>query len=63
MIAVIAATPLARNLAKILTGLPRQDRRKRLVTWAAMAVNVLMLFVCTASLVGSTYNPFLYFRF
>ena len=63
VIAVIAATPLARNLAKILTGLPRQDRRKRLVTWAAMAVNVLMLFVCTASLVGSTYNPFLYFRF
>ena len=26
-------------------------------------MNVMLLFVCTAMLVGDSYNPFLYFRF
>lgn len=65
-VAALAATPLAANLVKrvkLLTK-PRQQMTGRpMLTALTLAMNFLLLFFCTAALVGSTYNPFLYFRF
>ena len=62
-IAFFAATPLAARLGRRLADLQHSGQRRRLITAVATGVQFLLLFVCTASLVGSTYNPFLYFRF
>ena len=55
IIAVIACTPLAKNLFNRLP-----DKFKSVATPVLV---VLTLVVCTAYLVDATYNPFLYFRF
>ncbi len=54
-IAIIACTPLAKNLYNKLS-----EKAKAVVTPVLI---VLGLVVCTAYLVDATYNPFLYFRF
>ena len=55
VILAVASTPLLKNLyAKIPT---------RIQVWTTPILIVAGLTVCTAYLVDSTYNPFLYFRF
>ncbi|MDD3242785.1 MAG: MBOAT family protein [Eubacteriales bacterium] len=54
----IAATPLGKQVyQKFLLRFPRLEG------WLAPALCVLVLLVCTACFVDSSYNPFLYFRF
>lgn len=55
LIAIIAATPLLRNLYNKIP-----DKVKLAAT---PIITILILVVSTAYLVDSTYNPFLYFRF
>lgn len=40
-----------------------EEKNKRASTVAGVAVKIGGLLICTAYLVGATYNPFLYFRF
>ncbi|MBR0302475.1 MAG: MBOAT family protein [Clostridia bacterium] len=56
-ILVIACTPLPKKLYYKLW------ERTAAARWAAAALSVGALTVCTAYLVNSSYNPFLYFRF
>ncbi len=62
-IAFFAATPLAARFGRRLLVLRRHTPRHSLITAFSTAVLLVLLFACTAALVGSTYNPFLYFRF
>jgi alginate O-acetyltransferase complex protein AlgI len=62
-IAFFAATPLAARMSRQLIQLQQNGERRRLITVVATSFQFMLLFICTASLVGSTYNPFLYFRF
>ena len=41
----------------------RGQGRQALVSIGTAMMNVALLLVCTALLVGDSYNPFLYFRF
>ena len=52
----IASTPLPHMLYEKL-----KDNKVFIVIWTA--VLPLILLICTAYLVDSSYNPFLYFRF
>ncbi|MGI5984218.1 MAG: MBOAT family protein [Clostridiales bacterium] len=54
-IAIIACTPLAKNL---FDRLPQKAK-----SFSTPALILLALIVCTGYLVDATYNPFLYFRF
>ena len=55
VILAVASTPL---LKKLYAKIPQH-----ILIWTTPALIVLGLVVCTAYLVDSTYNPFLYFRF
>lgn len=58
LIAAIASTPvlnIVRRLVEKSSSLTESILR--------IVYNIVMLILCVASLVGSTYNPFLYFRF
>lgn len=55
IVAIIACTPLAKNLFKKLP--------EKIKSVAAPVLIVLGLVICTSYLVDATYNPFLYFRF
>ena len=54
-IAIVACTPLAKNLFNKLS-----DKAKSVATPVLIVIGLL---ICTAYLVDATYNPFLYFRF
>ena len=58
IIGVLDSTPLFRNLAALPT-----LSRWRPVKTLYLVYYVSILFLCTISLVNSTYNPFIYFRF
>ncbi len=55
-VAVVASTPLFKNLRHKLDG-------KAWADWMDIALVVIAIALCTASLVASGYNPFIYFRF
>lgn len=62
-VCIIASTPVAKIINRIIN-------RLRAGVYGTIAVNFItvifqcaMIFICVACLVGSTYNPFLYFRF
>lgn len=59
-LAVFACTPIARNAVQWLAS---RGRTSPLVNAAGPVYNVGVLALSTVLLVGSTYNPFLYFRF
>lgn len=62
LIAVVASTPWYAWLRRKLTG--RFELKLTVVEHALLPVmNLVILLAATALLVGSTYNPFLYFRF
>ncbi|MBR5559591.1 MAG: MBOAT family protein [Oscillospiraceae bacterium] len=61
--AVLFCAPLAPAFWSWLLGVTHSDRGIEAVGWAQTLINVFILLVCTALLVGQSYNPFLYFRF
>jgi hypothetical protein len=68
-VCVICCTPLPRLLAKGFMTLchPEEGRGttsvKAIGAVLVFVFNMAVLFMTTASLAGSSYNPFLYFRF
>ncbi len=60
MAAVIAATPLAKNVAAKLASLPKGYTA---VVCAKYAASLVLIALCVMSLASATYNPFIYFRF
>ena len=64
VICVLACTPVVKNLSAYLS---REGARggamKALNSAAQVALPLAMLAVSVLSLVGDSYNPFLYFRF
>ena len=64
IIAAISCTPIAITLRKFIEKKIEGWKYKDLVPDVLYpAINVLLMLLCTAFLVGRTYNPFLYFRF
>ena len=63
LVAGLAATPLIARTAYRIRDNLTENSRHALLAAAAITKNSLLLFFCTAALVGSTYNPFIYFRF
>lgn len=61
VVCILASTDLWRWL--LITLRRWGDMGKSVVIWAAPAVQLAVMLVCTAYLVTSTYNPFLYSRF
>ncbi len=62
--AAVAATPLAAMAIKNITSKIKRIRNGRVAVQAVTVVfQAAVLFICVSALVGSTYNPFLYFRF
>ncbi|MFR1707484.1 MAG: MBOAT family O-acyltransferase [Clostridium sp.] len=58
IIAILCSTPLVRNLIVYL-----KSKYKLKGVSIVIAMNMLVLIIATAYLVGESYNPFLYFRF
>jgi alginate O-acetyltransferase complex protein AlgI len=61
--AALASTPLAAFLIRKTQRQLTASAWQRVFASAEMAACLVILFSCTAALVGSSYNPFLYFRF
>ena len=61
LIGIVACIPIGRIVRNKLESI----KESRPTVWfvSNMAYNMILLFVCTAALVGASYNPFLYFRF
>lgn len=59
--ALLLCLPLYPLLLRILRRLP--NRWQLCLGWCRPVWNMALLLACTASLVGQSYNPFLYFRF
>ncbi|NLZ67198.1 MAG: MBOAT family protein [Clostridiaceae bacterium] len=63
IVAFIASTPILPWVKERFYGYRRVLERSRTIGVLRTAFTLLLLFACTASLVASSYNPFLYFRF
>ncbi len=62
--AVIASTPLVSDAVKqIISRIRKRKFGKETAQILTIIFQLITLFICVAALVGSTYNPFLYFRF
>jgi alginate O-acetyltransferase complex protein AlgI len=64
IVAILACTPLARNLYRRLSdSIDHMPLFQRSWTVLQSLYPVLLLVLSTAALVGDQYNPFLYYRF
>lgn len=64
VVAIVAVLPVSRILREKYTAFGRRSlRNAKLADAGIILFAALLLFLDTAVLVGSTYNPFLYFRF
>ena len=64
IIAIIACLPVSIYIKKILNKFSKRDYNSgRIAVIIHSVFNALILLWCTASLIGSSFNPFLYFRF
>ncbi len=64
IIAVLAVTPLLRNVsAHLQKAAPHSRAAHRVTAVTQVAAPVLLLALSTIALVGDSYNPFLYFQF
>ena len=64
IVAVIAATPLMKYVGKLLNSVSRTNPYAAIFNVTRkIAVPVALLILSTMSLVGDSYNPFLYFQF
>ena len=59
--AVVFCIPITQWIKERVNALP--DDKQALCHSCAAVMNAGILFLCTAMLVGQSYNPFLYFRF
>lgn len=60
----LLAITLCMPVYQAITGLLRKKARYDIVLdTATVGFNMLLFFLCTAQLVGKSYNPFIYFRF
>ena len=64
-VAILASTPLMRKLKLRLEPMAHEHGAAGLVWDIALysVVPVALLLICTACLVGDSYNPFIYFQF
>ncbi len=64
LVAAFACTPIMKNLGRLITQKARHDANTALFNVARkIAVPLVLLILSTFSLVGDSYNPFLYFQF
>ena len=64
IIGVIACLPVAKLVKNLLNKFSEKGKGAEVVTDVLTALFVAFnLFISTAALIGSSYNPFLYFRF
>ncbi len=68
LLCAVGSTQLPRFLGMLFTGLCAEDRRKKprkriLYTCVIYVFDVVVLALSVISLIGSSFNPFLYFRF
>lgn len=67
LVCVIGSTPLPRYLGlafgTLCTGNKESQAMRKLHAIVVFVFNILLLALTTISLIGSSYNPFLYFRF
>ena len=68
LVAALGCTGIPRTVHRIFarlcgSGRSGYKRREKLYASVMFALSFAVLLLCTASLVGSSYNPFLYFRF
>ena len=64
LVACLACTPVMKNLGRLIARRARHDADTALFNVVRkIAVPVLLLILSTFSLVGDSYNPFLYFQF
>lgn len=59
--AMLFCIPITQRIKERVQALP--EEKQAICHGCATVLNVAILFVCTALLVGQSYNPFLYFRF
>lgn len=60
-VSVVACTPLVRNVGRAIYDRSGGSKLMRILRYAVVPVALLLL--STASLVGDSYNPFIYFQF
>jgi len=61
---IVGSTPLLSRAGQAVLRAYRDENRKAILpSVSIIAVNAALLALCTISLVGSTHNPFIYFRF
>jgi alginate O-acetyltransferase complex protein AlgI len=58
--AIFGSTPV---LKQMVCKLEQKENGKRIIWWLRPMFLLLLLVICTAYLVDSSFNPFLYFRF
>jgi len=64
IVAIIACTPVSKYVKLAMLDLSNKNLFGKMLTDILnIAFNILLLILCTAALVGTSYNPFLYFRF
>ncbi|MEG1179805.1 MAG: hypothetical protein RSD42_05300, partial [Oscillospiraceae bacterium] len=64
IIAIIACTPVSERVKNVIQKLSNRNLFCQIIAdIIVIAFNILLLVICTAALVGTSYNPFLYFRF
>ena len=62
VVAVIFCMPIVKNLTSYVA-LRCKPKSQRCIIALHIALNVLLLLICTAVLCGQAYNPFLYYKF
>jgi alginate O-acetyltransferase complex protein AlgI len=63
VIAIIAVTPLTKKAKEFVISKCNTERKKKAYEIISIAIPVIILILSTLSLVGDSYNPFLYFQF
>lgn len=68
LVCILGSTPIPRFIGMIFSGLcaenPKAKPKKRIVyTFVVYVFDLVLLGLSVVSLIGSSFNPFLYFRF
>lgn len=64
IVAILASFPIAKKIGEFVSDKAESDRRFEIIrNIGQVVIPVLMLVLSTLSLVGDSYNPFLYFQF
>jgi hypothetical protein len=63
ILAIIAVTPLTKKIKQIFISKCDTEQKKKAYEIISIAIPVIILILSTFSLVGDSYNPFLYFQF